>query len=332
MRPRQQLRALYKNVGYRVLDVLESIHARVTRRAWYTPGASAVRQWLRAVGVSSPRTGILAGQDVVSLMLQDGVVLSGPAEQSQWNSNPVRVARIERIARAAGVDVTGFSPAHFALLDNIVNRYIGEFCTYPYQSLRTMNLLPGDVFVDIGAFRGYVAVKAARKVGEGGRVYAVEPIDENFGFVKHHRDVNRLENVTALRAAVTSESETDTVAFFRTENQGNATIKDHLRGEAEALEVANLSGGGLVDMIRSEMPEARRIVFSLTTNGTELAVTEALMKAFEGEDPTLHLEVTIPVIFTASEVETFAASVDAKGWRSDLCHPWMRLWRPAETD
>ena len=57
-----------------------------------------------------------------------------------------------------------------------------EFSAYPYQAFRTYNLLPGDIFFDVGAFRGYVTLKAAQKIGENGFVYAVEPINENIDF------------------------------------------------------------------------------------------------------------------------------------------------------
>jgi FkbM family methyltransferase len=326
------MRAMYKNVAYRLLDAFDGVHARVTRRAWFTPGASAAEGWIRAMAVSGASSGTLAGEDIVSLIVQNGVVLSGPAEQAQWTTIPVRAARMKRIAQTAGLEVTMFEPAHYALLDNIVNRYAAEFCAYPYPSLRTMNLLPGDVFIDIGAFRGYVSVKAARKVGERGKVYAIEPIDENFKFVEHHRDINRLGNVTALRAAVTPESGADTVEFFRTENQGNGCIPDHLQGDARTIQVANVGARSLLGMVRSERPDARRIICSLTTNGTEMAVAEALMDAFESDETGGYLEITLPMVFTARQARAFAQRVRSKGWQSDCQHPWLKLWRTAGAD
>jgi FkbM family methyltransferase len=325
------VRAVYKGLAYRLLDAFEGVHARATRRAWYTPGAAAAEEWIRTLAISGAGSGIVAGQPSVSLQVQNGITLSGPAEQANWNSMAARVARMQRIARRSGVEGRlALSPAHYALLDNIVNRYVAEFCAYPYQSLRTMNLLPGDVFVDIGAFRGYVAVKAARRVGERGKVYAIEPIEENFRFVEHHRDVNRLENLVALQGAVTPDVAADTVDFFRTENQGNACIEDHLKGNARTIKVVNIGASALLDKIRREMPGARRIVCSLTTNGTEMTVAQAMMDAFDRDNTGGYLEITIPVIFTMHEARKFSESASKKGWRSDFHYPWLRLWRAAE--
>lgn len=323
---RKKSRAMVKSAGYRALDAYEGLHARATQRAWYTPGASAAEQWLSGLAVSHPTSASLAGQGIVSLTIHHGIELSGPAEPAQWNSTPGRVARMKRIAGAAALDLTGFTDAHFALLDNIVNRYVAEFCAYPYQALRTMNLCPGDVFLDIGAFRGYVSVKAAQRVGDHGRVYAIEPIDENFGFVEHHRNVNQLTNLTTLKAAVTADGGVEAIDFFRTENQGNAAVKDHLRGDAHTMQVANVGAEALLRQVVDEMPEARRIICSLTTNGTEIAVVEAMIDALEQIGGADYVEIAIPVIFTETEARAFASRVAPRGWRSDLRRPWMRLW------
>lgn len=325
------IREIVNSLAYRLLDYIDGIHGRVSRRAWSTPGASAAESWIRSLAVSGASSSAIAGLSTASLTVQGGVVLSGPAVEAQWNSTPVRVARMRRIARRAGVDPKlGLKLAHYALLDNIVNRYSAEFSAYPYQPLRTMNLHPGDVFLDIGAFRGYVSVKAARKVGDGGRVYSLEPMPENFGFLAHHRDVNGLENITALCAAVTPGPETSTIEFFRTMNQGNAAIPDHLPGTVQTVQVANLGAKGLLDMVRAEMPNAKRVICSLTTNGTELAVTEALIKSYESAGMDCYFEIIIPVIFTESQARDFAERIRSEGWYTAVQYPWMRLWRSPE--
>ncbi|GGL29658.1 hypothetical protein GCM10012283_10040 [Phycicoccus endophyticus] len=234
------------------------------------------------------------------------------------------------MAGAAGLDLTGFTDAHYALLDNIVNRYVAEFCAYPCQSLRTMNLRPGDVFLDIGAFRGYVAVMAAQRVVDHGGVYAIEPIDEN-GFVEHHRDINRLTNLTALKAAVTADGGVEAIDFFRTDNQGNAAVKDHLRGDAHTTQVANMGAEALLRQVVDEMSEARRISCSLTTNGTEVTVAEAMIDALEPIGGIDYVEIAIPVIFTETEARAFASRVAPRGWHRTLRRPWMRLWHTKGT-
>ena len=77
-----------------------------------------------------------------------------------------------------------------------------EFSSPPYQAYRTCNLQSGDIFFDIGAFRGYVTMKASQKIGEEGFVYAIEPINENIEFIKAHIKYNNLTNIKMIEGAV----------------------------------------------------------------------------------------------------------------------------------
>jgi FkbM family methyltransferase len=69
----------------------------------------------------------------------------------------------------------------------------------------------GDCFWDIGAHKGYVALIAARRVGEAGRVYAFEPSRSNLWFLRKHLEWNRADNVQVVAAALSSY---DGVAHF----------------------------------------------------------------------------------------------------------------------
>jgi FkbM family methyltransferase len=106
-------------------------------------------------------------------------------------------------------------------------RYVTEFSTNPYQFCRTQNLGSGDTCLDIGAFRGYVSLKASLKVGARGSVYAIEPIRENLEFMQKHTELNELENMVSLKRAVSNETSSD-VQFYATENQASACCKTNL--------------------------------------------------------------------------------------------------------
>lgn len=57
------------------------------------------------------------------------------------------------------------------------------------------SLRPGMTVVDVGAHIGYFTVKAAKLVGESGRVYSFEPLPENVDFLKRNLRHNDLKNV-----------------------------------------------------------------------------------------------------------------------------------------
>jgi len=69
---------------------------------------------------------------------------------------------------------------------------------------------PGMTVVDIGAHIGYFTRLAARRVGEGGRVYAFEPDEENRKRLL--QNTRRFPNVTICANAVTDH--VGTVSFF----------------------------------------------------------------------------------------------------------------------
>jgi len=86
-------------------------------------------------------------------------------------------------------------PAAFSLLvDGVYQRDVLEV---------VLELLPEDgTFVDVGANVGAFALPAACRVGQGGRVFALEPSGPLFQCLRANAAVNGLANVTAVNAAV----------------------------------------------------------------------------------------------------------------------------------
>jgi FkbM family methyltransferase len=62
-------------------------------------------------------------------------------------------------------------------------------------------LKKGDVALDIGANIGYYALTESRLVGEQGKVYAVEPVQENYDLLRKNVTLNCLENIGSFRFA-----------------------------------------------------------------------------------------------------------------------------------
>src|SRR4051794_12554096 len=87
-----------------------------------------------------------------------------------------------------------------------LSRAVYRSGTYEPHTLRVLQaaLAPGDVFLDIGANAGVVALAAASWVG-GGRVIAVEPSAREFARLEAHIACNGFAQVSAVRAAVAAE-------------------------------------------------------------------------------------------------------------------------------
>jgi Met-10+ like-protein len=65
---------------------------------------------------------------------------------------------------------------------------------------------PGVTALDVGAHIGIFALVAARGVGPGGRVWAIEPNPQAFHYLEHNLRANGIANVTALETAASDHS------------------------------------------------------------------------------------------------------------------------------
>jgi FkbM family methyltransferase len=59
-----------------------------------------------------------------------------------------------------------------------------------------------DVFVDIGANIGTVAIPASIAIGENGKVYAMEPHPNTFVWFKKNIELNNIKNISAINCAI----------------------------------------------------------------------------------------------------------------------------------
>lgn len=87
--------------------------------------------------------------------------------------------------------------AYFLMIDGV----------YEPESVRFLEqvLQPGDAFIDVGANVGFMSLVGARRVGETGRVLALEPSEKIYRFLDENIERNRLHNVIPKRVAVHDE-------------------------------------------------------------------------------------------------------------------------------
>jgi FkbM family methyltransferase len=74
------------------------------------------------------------------------------------------------------------------------------------EILDQFNPKSGDIVVDVGAHIGLYSLIAAKRVGPGGKVIAIEPDPENCSLLQRNVELNGLTNVTILQRAAFSSS------------------------------------------------------------------------------------------------------------------------------
>lgn len=79
--------------------------------------------------------------------------------------------------------------------------WLGTYESDKQQQLARL-LKSGMTFYDVGANAGFYTLAAARLVGERGHVFAFEPLAENVANLRRHVQLNQLQNVSIIQAAV----------------------------------------------------------------------------------------------------------------------------------
>jgi FkbM family methyltransferase len=66
----------------------------------------------------------------------------------------------------------------------------------------------GDIVIDVGAAFGFYTILASKRVGQRGRVVAIEPQPDSFEMLKKNIKLNKLTNIVTLNYAVSSRKTT----------------------------------------------------------------------------------------------------------------------------
>jgi FkbM family methyltransferase len=144
------------------------------------------------------------------------------------------------------------------------------FRVYENAELRTYAQLlrPGMVVVDVGANIGLYSAIAAKRVGPSGRVIALEPDPETFGFLKRTIQYNGFHNVEPHQMAASAQA--GTVKLFRNpDNRGDSRLysdpmlKDSVDVTTVALDdLLAQEGIQHVDVIKIDVQGAEGLVLA----------------------------------------------------------------------
>jgi FkbM family methyltransferase len=142
----------------------------------------------------SYRTGAsLIGRDVEE-------VFPSPLSQERWMA---LLSEASRTFRDGSYHLDGLA------LDSGLGEIVTTFLLRQYELPGIVEVKPGDVILDCGAYRGETALWFGRLVGPTGRVIAFEPVEEHVAALRRNLVLNRdraLAPVDIVGAAVSSRS------------------------------------------------------------------------------------------------------------------------------
>jgi FkbM family methyltransferase len=153
---------------------------------------------------------------------------------------------------------------------NVVN-YGG----YEVVLLMERLLAPGDVYVDVGANLGYMALNAARIVGDAGLVVAVEPEPRVGAKLEMNVQLNRAANVRIVREAVASAAGSATFRIATEEGLSRLENRRQSDHGMVPLETITVPVTTLPDVVQRHAPGRAVTLVKIDVEGHELAVLEA---------------------------------------------------------
>ncbi|MEB3280696.1 MAG: FkbM family methyltransferase [Lyngbya sp.] len=157
----------------------------------------------------------------------------------------------------------------------------------PVQQALIDCLKRGDIFYDIGAHVGFFTAIAARQVGNGGKVYAFEPVPQNATFLHRNMGLNHFQNVTVFQKAVSNSS-----------GKGELLLAEYPGGHtlATAGTPPDLKGAMMVELVCIDDLLAQQIleppsVVKIDVEGAELEVLQGMAATIQQYHPIILYEI-----------------------------------------
>ena len=197
----------------------------------------------------------------------------------------------------------------------------------PYTAELFQNALkPGSTVLDIGAHHGYFSLLAARCVGKEGRVYAFEPVPQNFQILKTNIELNHLTNVTPVNKAVSDRCTTVPFFYRRDTGVGGSLFPTNRPNECtvpvESITIDAFLAGESVDVVKMDI------------EGGESFALEGMNKTLFQSKCLLLIVEFIPGLLQRAGVnpEEFLAQLDKAGFECQLINEELRCLQPLVPD
>lgn len=174
-------------------------------------------------------------------------------------------------------------------------RFFGVFeHNLTFYTLRVLK--PGDVYIDIGSNVGYFTLLAASRVGEHGKVVAVEAVRSTYDALVNNVKLNGYTNVFARHVAATADHCKVEIKSGEAHNSGSNEVVVGGGGSVDGVPFRDIVGAdiGRVGFIKIDI------------EGSERPILEAILEALP--DLPADLKIASEVSPTSSDlVRQFAA-------------------------
>jgi FkbM family methyltransferase len=235
---------------------------------------------------------------------------------------------------------------------DVLQRYICYFGVWEPTLTHWIGtrLRPGDVFIDVGANIGYFSLLASKRVGQTGRVVAIEASPEIFKDLKRNLVLNNCTNVRAVNLAVSDHEQSVELFEGPEENLGNTTTVSAWASRYHCRSKCQVQALPLPDILRPDELKRARLV-KIDVEGAEWNVVSGMAPMLGScrADLEIIIEVNPPILRAQGKTcEDLLASMERLGFHTyqidqDCEHPMFpgesyirrkpsrpprRLWQP----
>ena len=161
----------------------------------------------------------------------------------------------------------------------------------PAAAIRRL-LRPGQRAVDVGANIGHVTHFLSQCVGEGGRVYSLEPVPDTFDILRHNVRKLDLRNVELFNCAASSREGSARMEIPEYEDGGRNYYESHIltQGQAAAATVTVDVPVRTLDALLGEAPGPIHLI-KIDAEGHELDVLLGAKDIVRRDRPAILIEV-----------------------------------------
>ncbi|MFI6084606.1 FkbM family methyltransferase [Streptomyces sp. NPDC051217] len=182
--------------------------------------------------------------------------------------------------------------ARFAVdTQDLIQRYLYMFGVWEPHMTRWLQgrLLPGDIFIDVGANIGYYSVLASQLVGDGGRAVAIEASPAFHQKLQQQVRLNDCSNVRAVNGAVSDERKMLTFVLASSANMGANSIVPYDGPAESSFEIEALPLPEI--LTAAEIASAR--VIKIDVEGAEGPVVRGLAPLLDKLRPDAEITVEV---------------------------------------
>jgi FkbM family methyltransferase len=189
-------------------------------------------------------------------------------------------------------------------------------------------LLPGDIYVDVGANVGLFTLLAACKVGDLGLVYAFEPSTRTFDRLLTNVLLNQLRNVSCLQLALSDDNGTHELNERLDGYDAWSSLARPVAGDKFAPHLVNTVRWD--DFAREHGLLGQITMMKIDVEGWETHVLSGGINAFERPDaPVLQMEFTDEAAMSAgSSCHALYRALERLGYQMFTYNPANRRLIP----